>query len=262
MSGFDYISLIKRQAKARAKTQSIKLSAAQKSIAVEGGFAHYHELRKVASKDPDDIRLMRLALQTDDLKEVVYGEELYEQIDHILEGELSAHMAETNADGFCMDELTVDKVAYDQTSGVLSILSDIVYSGDQKPDRPYSGTTFYVHVIICLFRHVDHWELHKDDRLRVVEVESDQDRDWQQQSHSIESLNDRSVITGAISAADLFKTGRLSDIASNTSAVAKALESSNHLSAMTSSAIEASNLIPDVAKLTSSIDKLRKQGLI
>lgn len=66
---------------------------------------------------------MRLALQTDDLKEVVYGEGLYEQIDHLLKDELSTYMAETNADGFCMDQLTVDKVAYNQTSGVLSTRS-------------------------------------------------------------------------------------------------------------------------------------------
>jgi len=272
MSGFDYLSLIKRQAKALSKEKSIKLSAAQALIASRGGFKHYHELQKVASKNPDDIRLMRLALQTDDLKEVVYGEDLYDQIDRMLEDKLSTYMAETNADGFCIDTLTVEKVAYDQSSGVLALVASVIYAGNQKPDQPYSGTTLYLDVVIRLFRLVNHWEiLDTEDGFQIIKAESDQERDWEQQqldtglftdhaelaASAVKATDhlfgDRAGLASAIETADLYKD--------HTGLVASAAKATDHLfddRAGLASAIETVDLYKDYLRLTSAIENSQK----
>lgn len=186
MPSHDYLSLIKRQAKLLAKTKSIKLSAAQASIASSGGFDHYHELQQVAKNSPNDIRLMRLALQTDDLAEVIYEEHIYSQIDPLLENELSSQIALTNAEGFYIDELVVEEAEYGLDTGVLSINADISYTGDQMPDRPYSGTAFKLKVVINLFRQVSQWEFWDDEAFQIISAVSDQELDWQEQQLEID----------------------------------------------------------------------------
>lgn len=47
----------KREAKVHAKEQGIKLSRAQEELARDLGFSDFHELIKVAKRDPNDKRL-------------------------------------------------------------------------------------------------------------------------------------------------------------------------------------------------------------
>ena len=176
MSGFDYLSLIKRQAKSLAKNKSIKLSAALASIASQGGFSHYHELQKVAAKRPTDPRLMRLALQTNNLDEVVFNKSIYGQIRPILENELSYYVA-VKASGFSIDDLVVEEAIYDQSTGVLSTYADIKCVGTLKPGQPYSSTEFDLNVVIRLFRHVNHWDFTESDSFEITGIVGDQDLD-------------------------------------------------------------------------------------
>lgn len=145
MPVFDYLSLIKRQAKALSKQTSVPLYAFYQDIAVEGGFKNYHELNAVAKTNPDDIRLMRIALQTDELSEVILCEwEVYD-------GELTKYVLDY--------DLRVTSSEYDESSGVLTTHADVIHWSDRV----------YLRVVIRLYRDVNKWNLHHTDPLDIVE---------------------------------------------------------------------------------------------
>lgn len=146
MPVFDYLSLIKRQAKALSKQTSVPLHAFYQDIAVEGGFKNYHELNAVAKTNPDDIRLMRVALQTYELSDIILCEwEVYD-------GELAKYV-------WGYHDLRVTSSEYDKSSGVLTTHADVVHWSDRV----------YLRVVIRLFRDVNRWKLHHTDPLDIVE---------------------------------------------------------------------------------------------
>ena len=73
MSNYSYLNLIKRQAKAYARAHGLKLSAAQEQLATAFNFADFHELTTVAARNLADPRMMRAALGTSNLGELVEG---------------------------------------------------------------------------------------------------------------------------------------------------------------------------------------------
>lgn len=149
MPGFDYLSLTKRQAKALSQRKSIPLHAAYEVVALDGGFKHYHELKKIADTNPNDTRLMRSALQTDDLSDVVSDE--WQVYDHKL--------GEFVKDGY---KLQVTASEYDKRSGVLTTHADVLW--------PYWGSDkLYLHIVIRLFRHAERWSLYHTDPVEIVE---------------------------------------------------------------------------------------------
>jgi hypothetical protein len=181
MSRYSYFNLLKRQAKALARAREIRLNIAQQQLATQAGFRHFHELQTVARANPDDGRLMRAALGTDDLKEVIYEDALYQALDSYIEDELSADIAGTNAYLFTIEDFYPEFVTYDQKTGILTIEASLSYEGEQDPDRVYAGNIFYLEVVIQLFRAVDHWKFADDDGVIVTSIKSDQDLDWEEQ---------------------------------------------------------------------------------
>ncbi|UYW75831.1 hypothetical protein OFY05_23035 (plasmid) [Pseudocitrobacter faecalis] len=99
------------------------------------------------------------------------------RLDREVEEQLSGDIAETNADGFTMEDLEATKVSYNPDKGILSVTVTFEYQGDQDPDRAYSGTSFSVEAEMeLLFRNYE-WSL-VHDSLTFLSVESDVDRDW------------------------------------------------------------------------------------
>lgn len=178
MSKYSYINLIKRQAKAYARAHDLKLSAAQEQFGTTFGFADFHELTTVAARNSDDPRLMRAALGTSNLGELIEEESIYQALDSEVEDALSGEMAETNAHTFTIEDLEVIEAAYDASTGTALLTVAFSYAGEQDPDRVYHGSTFYVDANVRLQRRGGSWELLDEDGLEILGCERDIDRDY------------------------------------------------------------------------------------
>lgn len=177
MSDYSCLSILKSKAKELSRVKGIKRTDALEIVAKEAQFSSYHELSEVAKRDPMESRLVFAALGETSLEEAIFNETVFSALEREVEEQLSGDIAETNADGFTMEDLEATKVSYNQDKGILSVTVTFEYQGDQYPDRAYSGTSFGVEAEMeLLFRNYE-WSL-VDDSLTFLSVESDVDRDW------------------------------------------------------------------------------------
>ena len=72
MSDFSLLNIFKSQAKQLAHDQGLKLSAAQKTLARQAGFADYHEFSVVAKRNPKNPRLMMAVFGVKDFSDAIY----------------------------------------------------------------------------------------------------------------------------------------------------------------------------------------------
>jgi hypothetical protein len=135
----------------------------------------------VAASNPSDSRLIKAALGTTQLTEVIYESTIFDQFQLILEESMSGEIADTNASDFMIDDCEFETAYYDEHTGILTLTGSITYAGDQDPDQVFSGSTFYMDVEVRLFRAVDHWEFADEDELIISSCKSDQDLDWESQ---------------------------------------------------------------------------------
>lgn len=180
MPKYDFLSLIKNKAKTAARDKSIKLSIAQEQLAKSGGFQNFYELRKVASNNSTDIRLMRLALEVDDLYEVIDKDSILYELALTIDDLMSDTIAGTNAGGFQITGLDVNESSYNEDSGTATIEAKITYAGEPDPDRVFSGSSFVLTAVVPIMLRSGIWTLIDDD-LKIIEPISDQERDWQKQ---------------------------------------------------------------------------------
>ncbi|KTS77100.1 hypothetical protein NS274_12775 [Pseudomonas oryzihabitans] len=176
MSGFSPLEIFKSQAKQIARDQGLKLSDAQKMLAQEAGFEHYHELHVVAQRNPKDRRLMKAAFGVEDFRDAIYQDDVYSDLDLELERQLSGAIAETNAEAFTISDLIVRTKEYTGATGVLNLTISLTYGGSQHPDRPYHGAAFHLEASIQLLRRKNTWRL-AEEGLIILNSESDMDRD-------------------------------------------------------------------------------------
>lgn len=94
-----------------------------------------------------------------------------------VEDALSSEIASTNADGFVVDDFSIEETYYDETKGILTLDVTFLYQGKQSPDHVYAGSEFSVEAKIHLFWRNDKW-LFSDEDVEVTHVQSDTERDW------------------------------------------------------------------------------------
>lgn len=176
MSNYSYFNLIKSQAKKLAQEQGLKLSVAQEQLAISLKFKDFHELTTVASRNPNDGRLIGAALGSSDPADVIYDSPVYERFCEEIDNLLSGETADTNAYDFSCECFEVTASSYDETKGLLALEISFTYSGEQDQDRPYAGCEFYLDVEVTLARRSGEW-LFEDDWVVVTKIETDQDRD-------------------------------------------------------------------------------------
>ncbi|MYM63317.1 hypothetical protein [Pseudomaricurvus sp. HS19] len=182
MSKFSCINILKSQAKELASEHGLQLSAALESVAKQSGFSSYHDLATVAKRDPREVRLMRAALGTDDLKEVVYEKDVFQAIDSLVEDALSSDIAMTNASGFVVDNLVATDVDFDERTGALYTEISFEYCGEQDPDDVFHGSTFYVSATLGLVRRQGEWQVAEPYGIELHSVE--RDVDWMSERDS------------------------------------------------------------------------------
>ena len=176
MSDFSLLNIFKSQAKQLAHDQGLKLSAAQKTLARQAGFADYHEFSVVAKRNPKNPRLMMAVFGVKDFSDAIYEDDVFTALDLELEEQLSGAIAETNASGFTIDDLNVGSTEYNEVNGVLTLAVKLTYQGEQDPERMYSGTAFFLTVTVELLRRDGKWFL-AEGGLSISSGESDADRD-------------------------------------------------------------------------------------
>lgn len=179
MPNYAPLDLIKRQAKALKKTSGQTLAFCQEQIAVDFGFSDFHEVTTVAKRDPDDVRLIRAAFGVEELSEVIYLPPVYSALESEFDDVMSGPMAETNAYDFIVEDLEVTASVYDHATGVLTLDLSCQYIGAQDPDRPYSGTSFFLDAIIRLARRDNQWTpIEEDPWLEIISSERDDEREY------------------------------------------------------------------------------------
>lgn len=193
---YDSISLIKQQAKALGKSEGIPLSSAQELFARKAKFSSFHDLTTVASRNPDDPRLMRAAFGVDDFKDAIWEDDLPSQLDDLLETYMSEATGDTNASNFRVEDLQITQADYDENLGLLTLAGTFTYAGDQDPDRMYHGAAFFLQAKFFLIRRFDRWSFDEDHEFEISGGESDIDRDRENELESqyqdyLESLSNQ-----------------------------------------------------------------------
>jgi len=174
--------IIKRRARQLASAQGVALSTALEQLARKYGFADNHELAMVGKRHPDDVRLLKGAFNVSSLDEVIYLEPVYTNFLMLIDDEMSGAIAETNAEGFGVDDLNVIDTDYDVASGLLTLTLSFEYSGDQMLDKPWCGNAFYIlEALLRLCWRGDGWEFSYNDMFEVLQSDTDRDRDYSQQ---------------------------------------------------------------------------------
>lgn len=175
-------NIIKRKAREFAKSQGIPLSKALEQQAVQNGFAHYYELAQVAKRYPSDPRLIFGAFGTNDLKKAVDEVDLTDRLQDLADEAFAGAVADTNAYDFIVEDVEVSQATYDPSTGMLELDIAFQYSGDQDPDRPWHGNIFYVNdAKVRFYWRDERWQLAYDDEFEVLQVDTDRDRDYEQQ---------------------------------------------------------------------------------
>lgn len=179
MPNYSFHNIIRRNSRLLANDQGLQLSAARELFSTMSGFANYHELTRVARNNPSDPRLMKAALGVSDLRDLVDEENIHEDLDIAAEEALSGQIAGTNAYMFEIENLEVINASYDDSTGIAKLRVAFEYSGEQDPDRVYSGSAFYVDATILLLHRNGLWKLiDGTEGLKINRCESDVDRDY------------------------------------------------------------------------------------
>jgi hypothetical protein len=181
MSKFSCLEILKDKAKQIARESGIKRSAALDIVAQQAGFAHYHEMQTVAGRAPLERRLMVAALGVSDLADAIYEDSIYYGLDDELSDQLSGEIASTNATEFTIEDLLIESSQYDSSTGVLRLVGSLTYQGEQLDDKPFSGTEFYLDVVVQLVRRNGEWRFDKEAGLTITSAVTDQELDWQSQ---------------------------------------------------------------------------------
>jgi hypothetical protein len=175
MNKYSYLNLIKRNAKAYRSQHGIQLAVAQETLSREAGFANFHELTTVATRHPQDPRLMLAAIGTNELIEIIFETNVYDALSEEVEDLLGGAIAETNATDFTIENLDVDEASYDDATGAVSIRISFEYQGEQLPDRVYHGTTLHVRAMVSVRRVGSEWQLADGDSVVITEEARDLD---------------------------------------------------------------------------------------
>lgn len=179
MSKYSFLNILKTKAKAVKKASGLRINEAQRLIAQKHGFSDYHELQTVAKRNPNDVRLMKAALGTTDLAEVIYEDNVFTHFEAVLESHLSSEIAMTNASNFTVENLEVRDVAYVDSKGDLFIQIEFEYVGEQDPDRVHYAKAFYVSATLMLLRRNGEWIPYDAfGGLEIHEIERDTERDY------------------------------------------------------------------------------------
>ena len=174
---YSYINILKAEARYLAKKSGVKHTKALQQVAQQAGFNNYHELTKVAEQNPEDKRLMKAALGTDDFFQVVFQDDVVPIIDHVVEEALSADIAETNATDFEITNLVVHDADFERSNGVLFVEILFDYFGDYKHGEASNGSVFHVNATLMLARRNGEWNISEPFHgLELHEVERDVDR--------------------------------------------------------------------------------------
>lgn len=197
MAKFQPINIIKHHAKVLSAQNGVTHNAALKLLSSNNGFANYHEMQKVASKDPLEQRLIMAAFGISSLSDAIHADEVLWEIDGTLDDAMSGAVADTNAFMFTVDGMDAEVEEYDQSTGILTLDVRINYSGEQDQDRPYHGTTFYIDALVKLKWKGGKWSLSDDEEpLTITGCESDVDRDheaeqdweeWLREQHELDN---------------------------------------------------------------------------
>lgn len=189
MSNYSFLNILKSQSKSLQRAYGLSRAQALELIAGQHGFSNYHELQTVAKRNPTDARLMKAALGTSDLAEVIYEDNVFTHFEEVLESHLSSEIAMTNASNFTVENLEVLDAAYADSKGDLFIEIAFEYDGEQDPDRVYSGKKFYVSATLMLLRRNGEWVPYDAfDGLEIHEIESDTEFEYR-----LEMENSRAV---------------------------------------------------------------------
>lgn len=189
MSKYSYLNIIKMHSKAYAKAEGLPLAKVHEMAAKSVGFADYHELSKVTAANPEDVRLLRLALDLNDLSQAIERDAVREELDSELEDSLSGYIADTNASAFNIGDIDVLSATWDSSKGFLGLLVDLDYGGDQDPERPWCGSVFYIKAELILVYRSGQWSLH-DEGLKILSCESDRDRDHNDEIDYMATITD------------------------------------------------------------------------
>lgn len=179
---YTYHDLIKRKAKQLSEAMGIPLSKALERKALEYGFAHNYEMATVAKRNPTDRRLMWGALGVNDLKDALDEGTLSIHIQDLADDALSGEVADTNAYDFTVDGVEVIGAIYEPDTGTLDLQVAFQYSGEQDPDKPLHATEFYItNARIRFCWRGGNWELKNGSKLEILEMQTDRDRDYEEQ---------------------------------------------------------------------------------
>lgn len=191
MSQYSCIEIIRTKAKKMVRSNTAPThTQALELIAQNSNFSNYHELAQVAKNTPLEPRLLMAAFGDSDFEDVIYNlygsytDGPYPSLEIAVEEELSGFIATTNADGFTIEDLEITDAFYDDTKGILHLEVAFLYQGDQLPDHVYSGTEFEVEAKVRLSWRDEKWNFINKD-FEVINVVSDTERDWYEESEEI-----------------------------------------------------------------------------
>ena len=125
MSDFDYLSCIKRKAKFSSKQSGLKLSKELDSLAREGRFDGYHELKAVFKNNPNDPRFRELVFGKSNLGELLNYDGVYQLVDKLLAEKLPCHTWSK-----CLN-VSNGKGSYDQSNGICTFDAQVTEEWDR-----------------------------------------------------------------------------------------------------------------------------------
>lgn len=184
MAKFSPFSIAKISAKQLSKAEAIPLNQAQEIFAKSARFSDFHEMLTVSKRSPFDERLVNAAFGVSDLTEVIMEGEVYDAVNDALDECMGGEVADTNAYNFCLSGVEVDSTEYDDHSGLLTINCSLTYSGEQDPDRPYHGTTFYLDAEVRIRWTSEGWVL-IEDGFEITGAKNDADLDREAEMDSL-----------------------------------------------------------------------------
>lgn len=160
---FSIKKLISKRAKFYAREKGILLTSARLELAEKYSFQDLHELTKVINENRYDLRLYKLAFQFQYPEDLLMQDDVFYSIYSYLEDCWSGEIASMNVYGFELDFKDVQIEKYDENRGILSLNTDLSFSGTPDSERMYSGHEFFAKVNIILNRVGDFWEFNNEE---------------------------------------------------------------------------------------------------
>lgn len=160
---FSIKKLISKRAKFYAREKGISLTSARLKLAEKYSFQDLHELTKVIKENSYDLRLYKLAFQFQYPEELLIQDDVFNDIYFYLEDYWSGEIASMNAYDFELyfEDVQIEK--YDENRGILSLNTDLSFSGTPDSERMYSGHEIFAKVNIMLNRVGDFWEFNNEE---------------------------------------------------------------------------------------------------